>query len=47
MQSDQISFTVPGRAGGAGVPGSKTRVLRRLQELGWQDALEVGVVGTM
>lgn len=41
MTADEPSFST-GSCGGGGVPGSKARVMQRLQELGWQDALQVG-----
>jgi hypothetical protein len=37
---DAPSFTY-GEVGGAGVPGSKARVLERLRQLGWEDAIRV------
>jgi hypothetical protein len=40
MTSDNPCFT-NGGTGGGGVPGSKARVMQRLQQLGWQDIMQV------
>jgi hypothetical protein len=40
MTSDSPCFT-NGGTGGGGVPGSKARVMQRLQQLGWQDIMQV------
>jgi hypothetical protein len=41
MTSESPCFT-NGSTGGGGVPGSKARVMQRLQQLGWQDIMQVG-----
>jgi hypothetical protein len=40
VAADKPEFTTD-RPGGGGIPGSKARVLQRLKEHGWEDAIKV------
>lgn len=40
VAADKPEFTTD-RPGGGGIPGSKARVLQRLREHGWEDAIKV------